>query len=115
MYLMHYIILKSNLYFYIAPRLHFYSPEFRFFQNSSSNTLHQSGGMTSTTTTPQPERRIANSDECNDSQLASPMSHHNLMNPNSFPHLYQPDKQQKQEETHRNDALVTLMNGKKKE
>ena len=96
--------------FVSGPRLHFYSPEFRFFQNPSSN-LHQSGGI-ATSITSHPERRIGNSDECPNSQLASPISQHNSINSNSFPHLYPIEKQQKQDDLHKNDALATLMNGK---
>ena len=104
--------MKSNIIFNIAPRLHFYSPDFRFFQNPS-NTLHQSGGVTSTTTSSHSERTLGHADECSDAQLASPISHHNLTtNQDSFSLLYQPEKQPKQEEMKRNDALVTLMNGK---
>ena len=98
-----------NIDFISGPRLHFYSPEFRFFQNPT-NTLHQSGGI-ATSITSHHERRPGNSDDCPDSQLASPILQHNSMPSNSFPHFYPIEKQQKQEDLHKNDSLATLMNG----
>ena len=96
--------------FIIVARLHFYPPEFRFFQNSP-NALNPTGG-TATSLTSIHERRIGNSDESTDSHLVSPIIQHNSTNSNTFSHPYQTEKQQKQEDVHRSDALATLMNGK---
>jgi hypothetical protein len=113
-----YSILQHKLHFYIsAARLHFYSPELRFFQptQNHSNPLNHSAGTAANLSSQNYERRMANNDECVDVHLTSQLSHVHHQLPTPFPHhhLYQPDKQQKSEDLQRNDALTTLMNGKR--
>ena len=104
----------EHFYFYIlTARLHFYPPEFRFFQSQHNppNHLSQATGSPSTLSLYSNERRSGNMDEYGDSQLSH--QHQEISNPFPIHHsLQQANKLQKPDEMLRADPLTTLMNGK---